>query len=61
MVERHFYGRWHGNKVRPRWWSLVNWLQGYKFGPVQRHRCCDHTTPSHYATCASSRREASDV
>lgn len=46
-----FYGRWYGNKVRPNWWSLVNWLQGYKFGPVQRHRCCGHTTPTHSLGC----------
>lgn len=46
-----FYGRLYGNKVRPRWWSLLNWLKGYKFGPIQRHRCCDHTTPSHGWSC----------
>lgn len=41
----------YGTKIRPRWWSLLNWLQGYKFGPVRRHRCCDHTTPGHYGWC----------
>lgn len=39
-------------KVRFRWWSLRNWIKGYKFGPVQRFRCCDHTTPYHYPSCA---------
>ena len=38
-------------KVRLHWWSARNWLKGYKFGPVQRHRCCDHTTPYHYPGC----------
>lgn len=32
-------------------WSVENWLKGYKFGPVQRHRCCAHTTPHHYQWC----------
>lgn len=44
----------YGNRVRPRWWSLLNWLGGYKFGAVQRFRCCDHTTPYHYAECERS-------
>jgi len=32
-----------------------NWRKGYKFGPVQRFRCCDHTTPYHYPTCEVGR------
>jgi hypothetical protein len=46
---RFFYRRkvW----VKFRWWSLENWRKGYKFGPVQRFRCCDHTTPHHYPSC----------
>lgn len=38
-------------KVVWRWWSLENRCKGFKYGPIQRHRCCDHTTPSHYAWC----------
>ena len=41
--------------LRHRWWALQNWLRGYKFGAVQRHRCCDHTTPAHYADCSRKR------
>jgi hypothetical protein len=41
----------YGKKVRPRWWSLINWCKGYKFGPIQRCRFCDHTSPYHYSTC----------
>lgn len=37
--------------MRARWWSLQNRLRGYRFGPVQRYRCCGHTTPFHYAEC----------
>lgn len=47
-----FYGPWYGNKVRRRWWSLLNWLRGFKFSPVRRCRDCDHTTPHHYHWCA---------
>ena len=49
-----FYGRLYGNKVRPRRWSHLNWLKGYQFGPMQRHRCCGHTTPSHDRGCVGS-------
>lgn len=45
-------------KARLRWWSLTNWLKGYKFGPVQRFRCCDHTTPFHYNGCESGTGES---
>lgn len=39
-------------KLRHRLWSLQNWLRGYRFGPVQRFRCCGHTTPyAHNADC----------
>lgn len=38
--------------IKLRWWSLRNWRQGYKYGPVQRFRCCDHTTSFHYPTCS---------
>ena len=38
-------------RLKFKWWSLRNWVKGYKFGPVQRFRCCDHTTPYHYAWC----------
>jgi len=34
------------------WWSVTNWFKGYKYGPVRRFRCCDHTTPYHYAGCS---------
>lgn len=37
--------------LRLKWWSLRNFAQGYRFGPVQRCRRCDHTTPFHYPTC----------
>lgn len=37
--------------VRLKWWSARNWLRGYRFAPVQRFRCCDHTTPHHYPSC----------
>jgi hypothetical protein len=33
------------------WWSFQNWLRGYAFRPIQRHRCCHHTTPSHSTWC----------
>ena len=36
---------WWTRKVKFRLWSAQNWLKGYKFGPIQRHRCCQHTTP----------------
>lgn len=32
-------------------YSLRNWLKGYQFRPVQRHRCCAHTTPAHDTDC----------
>jgi hypothetical protein len=35
-------------------WKVVsaqNWLRGYRFGPVQRFRCCGHTTPYHSTSC----------
>lgn len=35
-------------KLRHLLWSLDNWLHGYAFGPVQRCRLCDHTSPGHY-------------
>ena len=41
-------------RLRHRWWALTNWFKGYKFGAVQRFRCCDHTTPFHYADCGNS-------
>jgi hypothetical protein len=41
--------------LKLRWWSLQNWFKGYKFGPVQRFRCCDHTTPFHYQSCENKR------
>lgn len=34
-----------------------NWLQGYKWSAVQRHSCCDHTTPRHYPSCAKADRK----
>jgi hypothetical protein len=33
------------------WWATQNRIRGYRFGYVRRHRCCDHTTPSHYRIC----------
>ena len=42
---------WWTRKVKFRLWSAQNWLKGYKFGPIQRHRCCRHTTPLHYERC----------
>lgn len=44
-------GRRWMRKPRLLWYGIANWLHGYKFGPVRRHRCCQHTTPSHYAVC----------
>lgn len=44
--------RWLRRPLRQKWWAVENWLHGYKFGPIRRHRCCDHTTPSHYAWCS---------
>lgn len=52
VTERSFCGRWYGNKVRRRWWSFVNWSKGYRWSAIRRHRCCDHTTPSHYTWCS---------
>lgn len=52
-MREHFYGWPYGNKVRPHWWSLVNWLKGYKFGPTRRCRRCGHTSPYHCPACAS--------
>jgi hypothetical protein len=37
--------------LRLKWWSLRNWLSGYKFDPIQRFRCCDHTISYHYRGC----------
>ena len=42
-------------RVKWFWWSLRNWMKGYKFGPVQRFRCCGHTTPyAHGRNCVAS-------
>ena len=39
-------------RFRYLWPSLRNWLKGYQFRPVQRFRCCGHTTPyAHATTC----------
>lgn len=35
-------------------WSVQNWCKGFKFGPVQRFRCCDHTTPVHSRSCPNA-------
>lgn len=51
-----FYGFPYGNKVRRRWWSFINWCKGYRWGAIQHHRCCGHTTPSHYAACRTNGR-----
>ena len=40
-------------RLRLHWWSLRNWFRGYKFGPIQRCRECDHTSPYHYENCGS--------
>lgn len=32
-------------------YSLRNWFKGYQFRPVQRFRCCGHTTPFHDIRC----------
>lgn len=37
-----------------RWWSFLNWRKGYQFRPIQRFRCCEHTTPYHYRWCDHS-------
>lgn len=37
--------------LRLRWWSLRNFLQGYRFSAIQRCRRCGHTTPFHYPAC----------
>lgn len=56
-VRRVLSRRWRVGLVRLRFmrWSIENWRRGYKFGPVQRFRCCDHTTPYHYANCEVGR------
>ena len=41
------------SRLRRRWWSLRNRVRGYKYGPIQRFRCCDHTTPYHYRGCVN--------
>lgn len=45
-------------RLKYRWWSLQNWLHGYQFRPVQRFRCCEHTTPHHYSWCHTQGRPA---
>ncbi len=47
---------WWLRKVVLRAWSAQNWRKGYKFGWVQRFRCCDHTTPCHYGWCGEGDR-----
>lgn len=42
--------------VKLRLWSVRNWCKGYKYGPVQRFRCCGHTTPFHYQACPAGER-----
>jgi hypothetical protein len=32
-------------------WSAQNYAKGYAWGPVQRWRCCGHTTPGHNPDC----------
>lgn len=44
--------RW---RLRKLYWSAGNRLHGYKFGPVRRFRCCEHTTPYHAAQCRRPR------
>jgi hypothetical protein len=34
-------------------WSAQNYIEGYAWGPVQRWRCCGHTTPYHSPGCVS--------
>jgi hypothetical protein len=51
-----FSSRWRRARFlvrHPRWlWrATINRWHGYKFGPIERHRCCDHTTPAHYRWC----------
>lgn len=42
-------------KIKILWWSWQNWRKGYQFGPVQRFRCCGHTTPyAHTLDCPYS-------
>lgn len=38
-------------RLKFKWWSLQNFVRGYRFSAVRRCRFCDHTTPYHYATC----------
>lgn len=40
---------WH--KLKLRVYSLDNWRKGYMFSPIQRFRCCGHTTPFHDIHC----------
>lgn len=47
--------RLYAKHVKLRLWSIQNWRKGYKYGPVQRFRCCDHTTPFHYRDCEAAR------
>jgi hypothetical protein len=38
-------------RLKNHWRSAVNYRHGYVYGPVQRFRCCGHTTPFHSARC----------
>lgn len=42
-------------RIKHRRWAWENWRKGFKFGPVQRWRCCDHTTPHHGQECRYGR------
>ena len=49
------------HKAKWKVWSWQNWRKGYKFGPIQRFRCCDHTTPFHYGWCAEGHTTADKI
>jgi hypothetical protein len=44
--------RYYLRNPRQLGWATRNRLMGYRFGPVRRFRCCDHTTPYHYRWCS---------
>lgn len=40
-------------RLKLRFWlaGARNYAMGYAWSPVQRHRCCGHTTPFHAGDC----------
>lgn len=46
-----------GARLRHILWSAQNYAKGYAWGPVQRWRCCGHTTPHHSPACTMWRAD----